>query len=332
MKAKEKRKPKTILAGIDIGSSRVRVLLEDEGLVFDEPCVLAVDRKGQCLAIGEQAWQMRGLSDDEVRVIRPLENNVVNFPALDTFLEQLCLDTGIFRMFKKTVIALSYPTMLSSQDVQVLKEHLIHLGAEKVYFDQEILFSALGSRIDLYAPVASGIMNIGHENCEIAVYAKGQLIEKSGFSMNGQAVSRQITGWFHDQKRLLVSEETVESIKENLGGFIPVRRPKAMEIRGISMDTHNLESAVIDENQIAQVLEPILEQWAIWITAFLEALDPSDRQDIIMRGIVACGGCLKLRGLASSLSNLCGLPIYCTDEPSLTVIQGLSSLLQKAEL
>lgn len=48
--------------------------------------------------------------------------------------------------------------------------------------------------------------------------------------MNGQAVSRQITGWFHDQKRLLVSEETVESIKENLGGFIPVRRPKAMEI------------------------------------------------------------------------------------------------------
>ncbi len=331
MAAGSRKKKQPIRAGIDIGTKRVRVYIESEGIVFDEPCILAIDQKGQTLAIGDQAWQMRGLSDDQLQIIRPFENGKVRLNILNAFLEQLCLDCGIFRLFRRSVIAVSYPTMLSDEAAEAIRDWLMDLGADKVYFDREILFSALGSRINLNAPVASCIMNIGHENCEIAAFARSKMISRSAFSINGAAVSRQIDGWLRDTQQISVSEETVEAIKENLGGFQMVVMPKAMEIFGISLATGNFESLVVDENQIAVQLAPVLREWAGWITGFLSSLEPADQQDIAARGIVACGGCLKLNGLAGSLQKLCGIPIYCADEPSLTVVAGLQTLLQKLD-
>lgn len=324
---KKRKARRQIQAGIDIGTRQVRLILEDEGIVFDEPCLLAVDQNGQTLAIGKQASQMRGLADEEVRIISPFENGQVNLEALKAYLEQLFLDCQVFRLFYRTVLAVSYPGSLSDEQAGQLKEYLLDLGAERVWFGQEILFSALGSRIDIHAPVASCILNIGHENCEIAVYARGKLKARESFSINGQAVSKQIEGWLIEKNHLRVSDETIQQIKEQLGGFLLSSYPAAMEIRGISLNSLNMETLVIDQNQVASVLAPLLEAWCQWISTFLGSLDQHDLQDIYSRGIIACGGCLQLAGLASALQELCRIPVFCADNPSLTVAAGLQSML-----
>lgn len=170
-------------------------------------------------------------------------------------------------------------------------------------------------------------MNIGFSNCDIALFQQGKIAARSSCSVNGRTVFDTIASWLQMSHSLIVSDETLDMITRKLGCVKIQSQPLFMEITGQDVQTRELRRMMVDENQIAAVLSPLVREWAGWVSRFIAALDPQQQEDIRMRGIVSCGGTMKLNGLADSLKTMADCPVYVTDNPVNTVAQGLEILM-----
>ena len=81
---------------IDLGTSNVIIYMKGKGIVFREPCVVAVDREtNNIIAFGLEAYLMIGRTPANVNIIRPLaQGEMLDFE----------LTSAILRFFVTSVI------------------------------------------------------------------------------------------------------------------------------------------------------------------------------------------------------------------------------------
>lgn len=320
-----------IRMGIDLGTNYIRLCTQEDGLLYNEPCMVALDNQNHVLGIGEDAKDLIGTMDSNVRIISPLRENPINFDVLDILLDQLLYEHKAFRMFQKTILLVSYPTSFSKESCDILKEHLEELGAYRVYFEQEIWIAAIGAKLDLFLPVASCVLNIGSSNCDIALFMNGKMEKKSRCNISGVTINNTLKNWLFHSYNINASSKQVEKIKRKIGQVMVQQNPKSIEVVGMDRNTHVLKSITINENQVVGILAPLVQQWSNWILQFLSSLPLTAQQDVKTRGIICCGGSMLLKGLPAYLQNTVGCPIFVTDDPINTVSAGLMILLSRLE-
>lgn len=320
-----------IRIGIDLGTNYIRLCTQEDGLLYNEPCMVALDNQNHVLGIGEDAKDLIGTMDSNVRIISPLRENPINFDILDILLDQLLYEHKAFRMFQKTILLVSYPTSFSKESCDILKEHLEELGAYRVYFEQEIWIAAIGAKLDLFLPVASCVLNIGSSNCDIALFMNGKMEKKSRCNISGVTINSTLKNWLFHSYNINASSKQVEKIKRKIGQVMVQQNPKSIEVVGMDRNTHVLKSITINENQVVGILAPLVQQWSNWILQFLSSLPLTAQQDVKTRGIICCGGSMLLKGLPAYLQNTVGCPIFVTDDPINTVSAGLMILLSRLE-
>ena len=321
-----------IYAGIDLGANSIRLFTLEEGLLFDEPCMVAVDQKSHVLAIGKEAYEMKGMQDEQVRVISPIQDNQVDIQVLELLLEQLCFQYKIFRVFTKTTILFSYPTSLSNEACEEIKNTLIQLGAHQVFYDREIWFTALGSQLNLSLPKACCIMNVGSSNCDIALFSNSQMVRYQIGEITGQVIGVAISSWLYQQKKLLVTENTLEEIIRTGGSILQEKEALLIPVVGIDSQTKTPKNIQISENEIAILLEPLALSLANWITDFLRSLSIQEQKDVVNRGIVCAGGIMRLKGMVAYLQDKIGCPIYLMDDPIYATLHGMEIVLQQLSM
>lgn len=320
-----------IRMGIDLGTNYIRLCTQEDGLLYNEPCMVALDSHNHVLAIGEDAKDLVGSMDPNIKVISPLRQDPIDFDILDILLEQLLYEHKAFRMFQKTELLVSYPTSFSKESCSILKEHLEELGAYRVYFEQEIWIAAIGAKLDLFLPVASCVLNIGSSNCDIALFLNGKIEKKSRHPLSGNTINTALKNWLLNTYNISISNKQAEKIKRKIGQVVIQQSPKEMEIIGMDKTSHTLKSIIVNENQIVGVLTPLVQQWAKWILHFLSSLPISSQQDVKTRGIICCGGSMLLKGLPIYFQNTIDCPIFVTDDPINTVSAGLMILLSRLD-
>ena len=320
-----------IRMGIDLGTNYIRLCTQEDGLLYNEPCMVALDNQNHILGIGEDAKDLIGTMDSNVRIISPLRENPINFDVLDILLDQLLYEHKAFRMFQKTILLVSYPTSFSKESCDILKEHLEELGAYRVYFEQEIWIASIGAKLDLFLPVASCVLNIGSSNCDIALFMNGKMEKKSRCNISGVTINSTLKNWLFHSYNINASSKQVEKIKRKIGQVMVQQNPKSIEVVGMDRNTHVLKSITINENQVVGILAPLVQQWSNWILQFLSSLPLTAQQDVKTRGIICCGGSMLLKGLPAYLQNTVGCPIFVTDDPINTVSAGLMILLSRLE-
>lgn len=319
-----------IRIGIDLGANSIR-LISEEAILFNEPCMIALDKQNHVLAIGYEAMEMRKHKDESIQVLFPISATSINFDALDALLEQLCYQFKVFKKFHKTILLLSYPTGLSEKYRETLKQHLLNLGAYRVYFNQEIWFSAIGAKLNLTLPITHCVMNIGSSNCDIATFSSGSIQSRSELHIAGNQVILALQHYLKQEKELLVSYTTLDAIQRAIGNVCLQKDPKTIQVQGLDVINKQTKTISLNENEIIPVLLPLVEQWAQWILHFIKSLSTEQQEDIHKRGIVACGGTMKLHGLQQELCKRINIPFFITDDPVHTVAQGIQILLSNME-
>lgn len=316
--------------GIDLGADHIR-LISQEGIIFDEPCMIAYDKRDHVLAIGNEAKEMKTLQDSSIKVISPLVSSQINFDALTDLVQNLCYMFKVFRVFSKTELIFCYPTSLTTEQCEELKQSLLDLGANRVYFDQEIWMSAIGADLNLFLPVSSCVLNIGSSNCDIAIFSSGTMQAKSTNQLAGKHINILIGNWLKQQYGLIVSEYMKERIKYKLGYIGKVSEVVTMQVQGLDETTRQMKVVTVSNEQISQILEPLIQGWEQWIVEFISSLSKNQQDDIHLRGIVCCGGTMLQPGIQKHLQNNLQCPIYITDDPKHTVTDGLQMILQRME-
>src|SRR4030043_2225412 len=201
--------------GIDLGTANSLVYLEGQGVVLNEPTVVAVSSEtGGILAVGNTAKEMLGRTPDEIEASRPLRDGViadyiVTEAMLSFFLDKVA---GRFRLFKPEVMV-CVPAGITSVERRAVLDATLSAGAKAAYLIDEPLAAAIGAKIPIAQPSGNMIVDIGGGSTDAAVISLGGVVGHKSARVAGNKIDEAITQYARRKFNLSIGERTAEEIK-----------------------------------------------------------------------------------------------------------------------
>ena len=320
--------------GIDLGTSTVLIYVKGEGIVINEPSLVAVNRDGtRILAVGRQALEMVGRAPDTIQVVRPMrEGMIADFVVTDGMLQHFIGKVlGRQRIFRPEIMV-CVPSVVTSVERRAVTEAAISAGARQAWLIDEPLAAAIGAGLPIAEPRGNTICDIGGGTTEIAVISLSGMVVAHSIRVGGNRVDDAITIYMKRKHSLLIGERTAEDVKIAIGSAMLMKQPLLAEVRGrdiVSAMPRNLE---ISSDEITEAIQEPLRLIVGAVRHVLEETPPELVPDIFDRGIVLSGGGAQLRGLDRYIAMHTGIPAVVADDPQTSVVRGTGLALENFEV
>lgn len=325
--------------GIDLGTANTLVYLVGEGIVLNEPTVVAVTAEdNRVVAVGKEAKEMLGRTPGNVVAMRPLRDGVIadytiTEAMLSYFIDKAC---GQSRFFKPEVMV-CIPSGVTQVERRAVLDAAMSAGAKVAYLIDEPLAAAIGAKIPIAQPAGHMIVNIGGGSTESAVISLGGVVVHSSVRVAGNKIDEAISNYIRKKFNLMVGETTAEQIKIDLGNAIieKGKKPedfKSMEIRGRDTITGLPRSIELDELQVNEAIRSTLMDIINGAKEVLEQCPPELASDIIDKGIVMSGGTSLLNNLDKLMTQITGVPSHVAEDALLCVVKGTGVAMENIEL
>jgi rod shape-determining protein MreB and related proteins len=325
--------------GIDLGTANSLVYLTHEGVVLNEPTVVAVSiDDNRVVAVGNEAREMLGRTPGNIVASRPLKDGViadyvVTEAMLRYFIDRVC---GRTRFFKPEVM-ICVPAGCTQVERRAVMDATLSAGAKSVYLIEEPLAAAIGAKIPIALPSGNMIVDIGGGSTEAAVISLGGVVVHNSVRVAGTKLDEAIAVYMKKKFNLIIGERMAEDIKIQIGNAlpsagIPKTVPKKMEARGRDSVTGLPRMAEVTPEEVSSALQAPLSQILTGIKAVLETTPPELASDIIDKGIVLSGGTSLLTNLDKLIVQTVGVPVHIAEDPLLCVVRGTGIALENIDL
>lgn len=330
--------PTTKRIGIDLGTANTLVYVVGEGIILNEPTVVAVTaEENRVVAVGHEAKEMLGRTPGNVTALRPLRDGVIadytiTEAMLSYFIDKVC---GRARFFKPEVMV-CIPSGVTQVERRAVLDATMSAGAKIAYLIDEPLAAAIGAKIPIAQAAGHMIVNIGGGSTESAVISLGGVVVHSSVRVAGNKIDEAIAQFTKKKFNLLIGETTAENIKIEVGNAVATDaakgKLKSMEVRGRDNITGLPRTIVLDENQINEAIKPTLLEIVKGVKEVLEQCPPELASDIIDKGIVMSGGSSQLRNFDKLMTELTGVPCHVAEDALLCVARGTGVAMENIEL
>lgn len=322
--------------GIDLGTANSLVYLQDEGIVLNEPTVVAIsasDRK--VVAVGNEAKEMLGRTPENIIASRPMRDGViadyqVTEAMLRYFLQKVCGRSFLF----KPEVMISIPAGCTQVERRAVEDATLSAGARTVFIIHEPLAAALGAEIPIGEASGNMILDIGGGAAEAAVISLGGVVVSKSTRVGGNRIDDALANFVRRKQGLIIGETTAEEVKIKIGSAIKVspKKNKRKEIKGRDSITGLPRKIEISTNEVSEAIRHPLNQIVNMVKSVLEEIPPELASDIIDKGIVMTGGTSLLNRFDKFLTKETGVPCHVVEEPMLAVTKGIGIALENLEL
>ena len=317
---------------IDLGTANTLVYRQGDGIVFDEPTVVAVDpASGRVEAMGEEAWQMMGGRSGNVVAMRPLRHGVITeFDITQRMIEVVLKRVGVSRFPRPRVLA-CIASESSEVERRAVLEAVKTAGGKDVVLVEEPLAAAIGARLPIHEPVGNLIVDIGGGTTEMAVASMGGVVSGTSIRMGGFDLDAAIQDHIRSEYDVAIGEKSAEQVKVAIGSAFPAPRGKAAIVTGRALATGAPTEVRVTEDEIRQAMAAPVGKIVEAARATVAEAPPELTHDVLESGMFLTGGGALLRGLDLLLSQECEVPVHLTDRPRETVVLGLGAMLEHLE-
>ncbi|MDQ1326569.1 MAG: rod shape-determining protein MreB [Campylobacterota bacterium] len=322
---------------IDLGTANTLVLVKGEGIVINEPSVVAIqfDKQGhqRILAVGQEAKEMVGKTPGNIRAIRPMKDGVIaDFEVTEMMIRYFIEKAHKRKSFFSPRIIISVPYGLTQVERRAVKDSAEHAGARYVYLIEEPMAAAIGAGLPVKDPNGNLVVDIGGGTTEIGVTSLGGLVLSKSIRVAGDKIDQAIVDYIKRNFNLLIGDRVAEELKIKIGTAVPLEEELTTVVRGRDQIEGCLTSIDITSEHIRSAMKDSLEEIADALVAVLEEMPPELAGDIVENGIVLSGGGALIRGLDKYLSDIIKLPVYVAEEPLLAVAKGTGKALDEIDL
>lgn len=316
--------------GIDLGTANTLVFVRGQGIVLNEPSVVAIEvATGKTLAIGKAAKEMIGRTPGEIRAIRPLKDGVIaDFEITENLLSDFIRRVVKHRYLMKPRIVISVPSGITEVEKRAVRDSAEGAGAREVFLIQEPMAAAIGVGIPVDQPSGSMVIDIGGGTSEIAVIALNGIVNNISIRIAGDEMDEAIVAYMRKNYNLLIGERTAEEIKIKIGSAFPSEKEEAMEIKGRDLVAGAPRIVKISSAQIREALTETVDAIVEAMRQALERTPPELASDILDKGIIMTGGGAMLKGLDARLREETSLPVNLADDPLTCVVRGTGKVLE----
>jgi len=316
--------------GIDLGTANTLVFVRGEGIVLNEPSVVAIEvATKKVLAIGKAAKEMVGRTPGEMAVIRPMKDGVIaDFEITERLLSDFIKRVVKHRYLMKPRIVISVPSGITEVEKRAVRDSAENAGAREVYLIQEPMAAAIGVGLQVEAPSGNMIIDIGGGTSEIAVIALNGIVNNTSIRIAGDEMDEAIMLYLKKNFNLLIGERTAEDIKIKIGSAFELEKEESMEIKGRDLVNGVPKTMKVSSVQIREALKEPVEAIIEAVKQALERTPPELAADILDKGIIMTGGGALLKGLDKRLREEANLPVNVADDPLTCVVRGTGKVLE----
>ena len=322
--------------GIDLGTCNTLVAVRGQGILLNEPSVVAVKRgtnrvldKGN--AVGWAAKEMLGKTPKSVTAIRPLKDGVISdFEITEAMLSYFIRKVNPHRMIGPRVV-IAVPSGITAVEKRAVLDSSERAGARRVYLVEEPMAAGIGAELPIDEPTASMVVDIGGGTTEVAIMSLGDIATCESVRVAGDDMDEAIINYMRTQFNITIGEQTSERIKIEIGSAAPVEGPEEMEVRGRDNVSGLPRKTTVAASEIREALQEPIHKIIEACTRTLERAEPELAADLVDHGICLVGGGALLRGLDVVMSNATGLEVKVADDPLTCVARGTSIYLDNLE-
>ncbi len=318
---------------IDLGTANTVVHVKGQGIVLNEPSVVAVDNHThKVVAVGNDAKSMLGKTPDHIPAVRPLKDGVIaDFEITEIMLREFIRKAQRKRHLVKPSIVICVPSGITEVEKRAVRDSAQHAGAREVYLVAEPIAAAIGVGLPVSRPSGNMIIDIGGGTTEIAVIALDGIVCDTSIRVGGDEMDEAIVQHIKKTYNLLVGDLTAENVKKTIGSAAPLPEELEMEIKGRDLVAGIPKTLRISSVEIREALREPVMQIVEALKLALERCPPELAADIVDRGIVMTGGGSLLRELETLLKEETNLPINTVDDPLSCVVLGTGKILDNLE-
>lgn len=320
--------------GIDLGTANVLIHIKGQGIVLNEPSVVAIDEDTKKpLAVGTEARDMLGRTPGKVKAIKPMKDGVIaDFETTEIMLNYFIKKVNGKSFFQRPRILICCPSNITQVEKNAIKEAAERTGARKVFLEEEPKVAAVGAGMDISKPSGNMVIDIGGGTTDIAILSLGGIVESSSIRIAGNAFDNDIIKYIKDKYKLLVGERTAEEIKISIGTVFPGNRNERMEVRGRDLVTGLPHTISIESEEVEEALRESVYTIIHAVKSILEQTPPELSADIIDKGIVLTGGGSLIDGFNQLLSQELKVPVFTAESPLTCVAEGTGIMLDNINL
>ena len=315
---------------IDLGTANTLVYLKGQGIVLNEPSVVAIidDRgKKSVLAVGDEAKTMLGRTPGNITAVRPLRDGVIaDFIVTEEMIKHFIKKVHKKRSFANPRILICVPTGSTPVERKAIQDSALAAGARKVQLIEESIAAAIGAGLPISEATGSMVVDIGGGTTEIAVMSLGGVVYANSMRVAGDAMDASIIQYMRKQFNLLVGEASAEKIKKEIGTAMPTSGNSYL-MKGRDIRSGTPKEITLKEEDTAEALRPVLNQILAGIKDALENTPPELSADLVDMGMVLTGGSALLKNIDKLISKETGLPVQISEDPLSCVAFGCGKAL-----
>ena len=315
--------------GIDLGTANVLIYIKGQGIVLNEPSVVAIDESTRKpLAFGNEAKDMLGRTPGKVKAIKPMKDGVIaDFENTEIMLNYFIKKVNGKNFFQRPRILICCPSNITQVEKNAIKEAAERTGAKKVFLEEEPKVAAIGAGMDISKPSGNMVIDIGGGTTDIAILSLGGIVESASIRIAGNAFDNDIIKYIKDKYKLLIGERTAEEIKIAIGTVFPGNRNEKMEVRGRDLVTGLPHTITIDSDEVEEALRESVYTIIHSVKGILEQTPPELSADIIDKVIILTGGGSLIDGFNQLLAQELKVPVFTAESPLTCVAEGTGVML-----
>jgi rod shape-determining protein MreB len=320
--------------GIDLGTVNVLVCVRGQGIVLQEPSVVAISLdEYKIVAVGEEAKAMLGRTPEAIEVVRPLRDGVIaDYRVTQRMLEYFIRKaSGGFSLLKPRVM-ISVPYGVTSVEKRAVREAALEAGAGRAHLIPEPLAAALGAGLPVSSPSGSMIVDMGGGATEAAVVSVNGIVVANSIRIGGLRMDEAIAAYVRRKYNMIIGQPTAEEIKIAVGSALPLEDELHIEVQGRDQVAGLPRTITISSEEVTDAFSEPLSAMVSLVKSVLEKTPPELSSDIIDRGMVLVGGGALLRKVDELFTHETGLPAYVADAPIACVSLGAGKALEQYQI
>ena len=315
---------------IDLGTANTLVYVRGEGILINEPSVVAVTTDGVPLAVGSEAKRMLGRTPAHIQAIRPLKDGVIaNFDICEKMLRYFIQKVSPGRFIRPRMV-ICVPSGITPVEQRAVQEAAVSAGAKKpVYIIEEPMAAAIGAGLPVQEASGSMIVDIGGGTTEVAMISLGGVVTGQSIRMGGDRMDEDIIAYLKKEHSLTIGSRTAEEVKIVLGSAWNGSEERYAEVRGQDMVSGLPKTVVTSTSEIREAISEVVRSVVDAVKVTLDETPPELAADIMEAGIVLAGGGALLSGLTSRIEEETGMPVRVAPNPLHAVAIGSGQSLEE---
>lgn len=316
---------------MDLGTANTLIYLKDEGIVLNEPSVVAIDNvNGRVIAVGADAKEYIGRTPPNISAIRPLKDGVIaDFDVTKAMIKYFLMVVRKDRKISKPKMVVGVPSGITQVEKKAVVDACFQVGIRDVFLIEEPMAAAIGSELPIEKPRGNMIVDIGGGTTEVAIISLSATAYSESLRVAGDELDESIVRYLQKKHQLSIGLIAAEKIKMEAASIYPMNfRNIPVSIVGKDMMTGIPKSLKISEEEVREAIEEPVFAIIDSIRRALEKLPPEFISDLNETGMVLTGGGALLKGLDQRIETDTGIKVKVNDEPLLSVVMGAGQALE----